>query len=154
MIGGIRALLEAYQQRLGSWIRILLAVLWAALLWYLSSRPGGGSDPFWLSRIVWNGGHVVAFGVLSGLILLSSRGDMKVRFWFAVAVTLLYGLLDEYHQSQVPGRCMDPWDVCSDGLGAALFSCTIWWLLTAARQPRAWILPLAALSLISASLAA
>ena len=154
MIRGMRALLELYQRRLGSWVRVLLAVLWALLIWHLSSRPGGGVDTFWLSRIVWNGGHVVAFGVLSGLIMLSCRGDMAVRFWFAFGISLLYGLVDEYHQSLVPGRCMDPWDVCSDGLGAALFSCVAWWLLTAARRPRAWILPLAALSLVSASMAA
>ena len=154
MIGRIRVWLVLYQQRLPSGLRLSMVILWAALLWILSSRPGSGDPGGWLRGIVWNSGHIVAFGVLAGLIMLSLQGNIVVRFRLAVAGSVFYGAVDEFHQGCVPGRAMDIWDLCSDGLGAALFGCGIWWLLTGNRRPRAWILPLAFLGLCSVSMAA
>ncbi|MEE2886015.1 MAG: VanZ family protein [Planctomycetota bacterium] len=146
-------MLTLYQQRLRPWMRISIVVLWAALIWVLSSQDGDSAPSGAFSRIVWNGGHVVVFGVLAGLIMLSFQGNMAVRFRLAVATAVFYGAVDELHQSFVPGRSMDLWDLCSDGLGAGLFSCTAWWLLTDEPRPRAWILPLAILALCSACMA-
>lgn len=153
MTRALRALLIGYQQRLPAWTRISIAVLWAAMIWYLSSRSSFGTSMGWIPGVLWNCAHVVVFGVLAGLILLSSQGNIAVRFRLAVSMTVFYGAIDELHQGFVPGRGMDLWDVCSDGLGAALFGCTVWWLLTRQRRPGVWILPLAVLALGSASMA-
>ena len=153
MIRALRTLLTLYQQRLRPWMRISIVVLWAALIWVLSSQDGDSAPSSAFSRIVWNGGHVVVFGVLAGLIMLSFQGNMAVRFRLAVATAVFYGAVDELHQGFVPGRSMDLWDLCSDGLGAGLFSCTVWWLLTDDPGPRAWILPRAILALCSACMA-
>lgn len=154
MTRALRALLVVYQQRLRAWMRISIAVLWAALIWILSSQTGDSDPSTGFSKVLWNGGHVVVFGVLAGLIMLSFQGNMAVRFRLAVATAVFYGAVDELHQGFVPGRSMDLWDLCSDGLGAGLFSCVAWWLLTGEPRPRAWILPLAILALFSACMAA
>jgi VanZ family protein len=36
----------------------------------------------------------------------------------AFAFCVAYGISDEWHQSYVPGRHADPWDVLKDGAGA------------------------------------
>lgn len=38
----------------------------------------------------------------------------------AILCAALYGLSDEFHQSFVPGRSMDPWDLLADVLGVVL----------------------------------
>ena len=92
-------------------MRISIVVLWAALIWVLSSQGGDSVSSGAFSRILWNGGHVVVFGVLAALILLSSQGNMVMRFRAAVAIAVIYGAVDEFHQSFVPGRSMDLWDL-------------------------------------------
>jgi VanZ family protein len=81
------------------------------------------------------------FGVLAGLVLLSTRGCIVLRVWVSIAAAVIYGVVDELHQGCVKGRTMDPWDICSDGMGACLFSFLVWWLLTGDPRPKRWILP-------------
>jgi VanZ family protein len=46
----------------------------------------------------------------------------------ALALTMLYALGDEFHQTFVPGRHADPWDLLFDGLGTALaLGMWAWW---------------------------
>ena len=62
--------------------------------------------------------HVLVFGVLAGLILLSTPGFTSAKCVFAITVTIACGAIDEWHQGHAAGRSMDVWDLCSDGLGA------------------------------------
>ncbi|HLA40898.1 MAG TPA: VanZ family protein, partial [Candidatus Glassbacteria bacterium] len=43
------------------------------------------------------------------------------RYWSAFAMAALFGVLDELHQSFVPGRMMDWRDFIADSLGALIF---------------------------------
>jgi len=46
----------------------------------------------------------------------------------AFIFSAVYGLLDEYHQSFVPGRSVDFYDFLAD-CGGALLYCALFWLL-------------------------
>ncbi|MBN2470680.1 MAG: VanZ family protein [Anaerolineae bacterium] len=79
--------------------------------------------------------HVVAFGVLALLILRALVAWMPlVKSWLtlrrasllAVMLTLAYALLDELHQSFVPGRYGSLRDIGLDLLGAGVFTLVAW----------------------------
>jgi VanZ family protein len=49
--------------------------------------------------------------------LLQRRARWKIALW-AIALTTLWGYLDEVHQAFVPGRTADAWDLVADFLGS------------------------------------
>ncbi|UCF66189.1 MAG: VanZ family protein [Acidobacteriota bacterium] len=78
--------------------------------------------------------HFTAFGLLAvawwyafGIQNLS----LRARALLAVTASTLWGVLDEWHQSFVPGRTPSAADVVADGLGALLAAGLAW--LRAAR---------------------
>ncbi len=117
----------------------LPALIWSAVLLFLSGRAGAGSmtarvlqwllpatspmfDPvhFSIRKTV----HVLAYGLLGFLDFRAVRGPRKgwTLRWSAVAVALavIIASLDEWHQSFVPGRTGTPVDVVIDCAGATL----------------------------------
>ena len=80
--------------------------------------------------------HLVLFGLLAAFWLGSfpttSTGYRSREVWFAILIATLYGALDEWHQSFVPGRTADPLDLLADGVGALLFA----WSLAALMRAR------------------
>ncbi|MCB9870420.1 MAG: VanZ family protein [Planctomycetes bacterium] len=153
MTARLRAFLVAYESRLARWIRVGLVVLWCSLIWLWSARQGDPTPGSKLFSLVSNSGHVVVFGVLGGLVMMSTPGCMALRCRLAVAGAVFYGAVDELHQSQVKGRVVDLWDVCSDGIGAGIAACAIWWLLAAHRPARRMLFPLCLAAVVSVSLA-
>lgn len=112
------------------WLRLWPPFLVAGALWYLSSRPGtaGPSSVAW--SFVHNCAHVAAYGVLGASILLAFPEHLRRRGCLpAVLLSAAYGLVDEWHQSRVPGRVASIADLLSDGIGAALAVSAIAWLL-------------------------
>jgi VanZ family protein len=68
--------------------------------------------------------HLLLFGVLA-FLLSRAAGFGWGWSWgraafFAIIATSIYGFLDEWHQSYVPGRTVDIADWAADTLGAAL----------------------------------
>lgn len=114
------------------------ALLWAGLLFYMSSRAlpeaPPGSDKI---------AHFCAYALLSALLLRAlHRGAGPVRAPLAltaVALATLYGVSDELHQSFVPGRDASVLDVCADFAGAATAAVVLW----GARASRRGIHPVA-----------
>ena len=115
------------------------------LIFRLSARPAAdfkeaGGLVSWLpgsSYFV----HVGLYFVL-GLLLLRlttrwhARGPAATRSLYmaaAVAVAVLYGVTDEYHQTFVEGRDASGLDLLADGLGA-LFAAALWFVWTARRR--------------------
>jgi VanZ family protein len=102
------------------------ALAWAALIFVLShqSRLPVALPPLaHLDKVA----HAAGYAVLAGLVargLLALGREGRRALWLAIAVCSLYGALDEWHQSFVPGRDPDPLDWAADtagaGLGAAL----------------------------------
>lgn len=98
------------------------ALAWAGLIAWLShqSRPVPFGPPFpHADKVV----HAAAFGLLAGLVargFLAAGQGARRALWGALLAASLYGALDEWHQSFVPGRDSDPWDWAADTSGALL----------------------------------
>uniref|UniRef100_A0A7C5ZZU9 VanZ-like domain-containing protein n=1 Tax=Thermus tengchongensis TaxID=1214928 RepID=A0A7C5ZZU9_9DEIN len=89
---------------------LLLALGHMGLLWWLSSQPATGMG---LPHPWDKGAHFLAY-LLLGFLLRLGLG----RFLPAFLLAALYGALDEWHQSFVPGREAFGWDLLADALGA------------------------------------
>jgi VanZ family protein len=113
-----------------------------AVIFYLSSLhdaplPGDVSD---------KAGHLVGYAVLGVLVTRGVAGRLPSRISLRVAllsllITTAYGLSDELHQTFVPGRSADIYDVAADAAGGliALGACALWGILplrSAATEPR------------------
>ncbi len=71
-----------------------------------------------LHGLVRKSAHFTEYGVLFWLLV---RGPMAKRPYIALALCVLYAMLDETHQVFVPGRTPSLYDVALDSTGA-LFS--------------------------------
>ncbi len=94
-----------------------MAVIFAA-----SSIPNLGPLPGGVSASL---GHSIGYALLGALLLRAlARGRLSGVTWgralAAIALATLYGVSDEAHQSFVPGRSPDRFDVLADCVGAAL----------------------------------
>ena len=107
-------------RRVGRWA---LVALWMGVIFAFSSRPGytlpnyGGWDV-----IVKKGAHVTEYAILGFLTARAFYGSQNRNLqshWFVVglALVVVYALLDEYHQSFVPGRTASIFDSMIDIVG-------------------------------------
>jgi VanZ family protein len=69
--------------------------------------------------------HLLAYGVLAFCLGFWFPPEKRTRpagvfVVFTLAVSSLYGVIDEVHQRFVPGRDCNVWDWLADTLGAAL----------------------------------
>ena len=97
---------------------LVLSLLWAGVIYYLSSIPDLKSDFGGLiDLILRKGAHIFVYFVLS--CLLSKTLDQSARsytvwvFWLGV----LYAVSDEWHQSSVAHRSGNSLDVFIDTVG-------------------------------------
>jgi VanZ family protein len=88
----------------------LLAFLHVGIIWAFSSRSGSevGLPPPWDKAA-----HFFSFALL-GFLFAKAFNSPRLGFVFAV----LYGIIDELHQSFVPLRDASFWDWVADALGA------------------------------------
>ena len=98
-------------------LRALAPIALMALIFYLSSREAVDPDlPGWASVVA----HFTEYALLAALwswALAPSLGRRALPV--AAAITVLYAISDEYHQSFVEGRDSDVLDVLVDSLGIA-----------------------------------
>jgi VanZ family protein len=78
--------------------------------------PGGFSDKSW---------HSTGYALLGAMMLRGFAGGRWIgvtvaRALAAVVLSVLYGVSDEWHQSFVPGRSPDVYDVAADAIGATI----------------------------------
>jgi VanZ family protein len=130
------------------WLRIGLALGWAALIWQASSwKPSRAPEP-WLVSYCRNGAHVVIFGVLAALVHVALRAAPR-RAAATFLLVVLYAVVDEVHQGYVPGRHPSVFDLVSDAVGALWALAVLDWLQRGGRT-RTWrvaaCLPLAVLA--------
>lgn len=101
---------------------LLLAMVWAGIIFYLSSQPVidtpmlfPGQDKLF---------HLIAFGLLGFLLMgamkTTSSGYLTGQVWFTAALVASYGVLDEVHQYFVPGRTAEIYDALADATGGLL----------------------------------
>jgi VanZ family protein len=103
------------------WVRWGAVVLWMAVIFFLSAQPQlPHVVPSLLDSFQDIIGHFVAYGVLGALLYWALDGARAARpALLALVVVFLYALSDEFHQSFVPNRHPDPFDVATDIVGAA-----------------------------------
>ena len=97
---------------LRAWIAV---VVWAAVIFALSSVPHLGTDLGIWDTILRKGAHVTEYAIL-GLLLLRALGRETPAFFAGVA----YAVTDELHQHFVAGRHSSPVDVAIDSCGVLL----------------------------------
>lgn len=101
-----------------------LLVLWAVLLWWLSSQPGTGQMPrFPHSDKVLHTTYFFCGGLVFQLALLCSgfKTGLKGLILAGILFVALIGALDEHHQTFTPGRSgHDVYDWLADCLGGLL----------------------------------
>ena len=106
------------------WIAWGLLVFWAGAIWYGSTISLGAVSPFRLFGVdkVGHAGEYAVLGMLAANALLTlSGGIYRWDAWQgAVAISGLWGWIDEIHQYWVPGRSTDPTDLIADLLGAGI----------------------------------
>ena len=94
-----------------------MAIIFAASsIQNLGELPGGISD---------KSGHSIGYALLGVLFLRAfTRGRFRDVTWrsaaAAIIIATLYGVSDEFHQTFVPGRTADRYDVLADCIGATL----------------------------------
>jgi VanZ family protein len=94
----------------------LPALVWAGVIFALSGRPALPTP-----RLFPGFDKAAHFGAYALLGFLLARGAAASRLGpgWVLAIGLLYGASDEYHQSFVPGRSVEAGDWVADALGVA-----------------------------------
>jgi VanZ family protein len=90
-------------------------IVWAGLIFVLSSIPDLGTGLGGWDLVLRKIGHAAEFAVL-GALLARAFGAT----WRALAVGVLYAVSDEVHQLFVPGRSGSALDVALDAVGVAV----------------------------------
>jgi len=96
------------------------ALVMMAIIFAFSSIPADEMPNFsWADMLVKKSGHIFVYSLLAISCWYGFEWQRN-RLWHAWIITLVYAVLDEFHQSFVPGR--HPWwvDVVIDSLAAAV----------------------------------
>lgn len=93
----------------------LAAAAWALFLYLQSASPDAGSFLRFFPAGADKVAHAGAYGVLGALLTVATG-----RPWLAVLISALFGISDEFHQSFVPQRAADVFDVVADTVGATI----------------------------------
>lgn len=121
--------------RMPAFLGIALVVAWGGMIWVFSARTfTKPAHPSFLFEVLSNLAHAPLFGVLAlflaALLLrpLVERGWPRfeaVRAGAVLLLTVLYGVIDEWHQSRTPGRDSSALDLVTDLVGA----CAVLWIV-------------------------
>jgi len=107
------------------------------IIFFFSHQPGDRLDlPLFVGADKLS--HAFAYGVLSLSVIFAFPKEFRVRrrglvFGFAVLVSALYGVSDEYHQSFIDGRTTELADLVADAAGA-LFVALVWFFKSTPEQ--------------------
>ncbi len=95
--------------------RVLAPLALMALIFYLSADSDPGPDLAAFTGVIAHFSEYAALAALWAWALLPVLGRRALLA--AAAISFLYALSDEYHQSFVAGRDSDPLDIVVDSLG-------------------------------------
>lgn len=100
------------------------AVIWASLIFFLSAQEVLPGFTVSLHDFLFKkSAHMFVYGVLFFLLLRAMRQHSSsqskfVQYAVPLFITLVYAIIDEIHQSTVPGRYPTGRDIAYDMLGA------------------------------------
>lgn len=86
----------------------------------------------WINYFVRKTAHFISYGVLTAMLFRAFRSDSNLRWRFAwaiysIAITIAWGLLDEYRQSHIPSRSGSIYDSMIDTVGGIFALIVIYW---------------------------
>ena len=125
--------------RLSRW---LPPFIWMCIMFFASSRSAlpGPTGPDSLADILyWKTAHVAEYAILASLLWRATGGGGGPRirsFASSFAVSLLFAVLDECHQTSVTGREGKAVDVAIDSLGVLLALGALWRLRRSTGQTK------------------
>lgn len=97
-------------------------VVWASIIFLFSALSvTPTSDIYWKDFIVKKTAHVIEYGIFAVLLYRALRGSGVEKInaaLFAILISVVYGVTDEFHQSFTPGREPRIRDVVFDTIGA------------------------------------
>jgi len=104
---------------------LVLAILWMAIIWLLSSIPNPGlpsANIIGIDKLAHSGEYFI-WGMLVNQYLRYLKYG-KWGYWLVFLIMLLCAALDEYHQKYIPGRSVSIYDFVANALGllSALYS--------------------------------
>ena len=112
-----------------------MPVVFAATIFTTSALPGPGLDR--AIRLSDKLLHMTLYGGMALIIAIALQRPGRAITWrralLAALLSTLYGILEEYHQSIVPGRVAAPDDILANAAGA--FIVAGWYLVAARRWP-------------------
>lgn len=115
------------------WISWLMMIGWMGIIFYFSHQPTLPGLPDDLADLFFKKtAHASAYAVLLGLWwwnLRRFRGDSPVTLGLSLALTALYALSDEWHQTFIPGRNGQFADILVDFSGALFALIALRWLM-------------------------
>ena len=117
---------------------LLLACLWAGLIFYLSHQPGTLLQPMFpmQDKLM----HFAAYSILGFLVMGSvramSHGYRPGQAWLVCLLVGLYAITDEFHQYFIPGRMAGVLDVAADIAGGLLGTWLMYALVMLAARRR------------------
>ena len=108
-------------------MRSLIPLALMGAIFLLSAQPGG--DPLaWWEVLLRKLGHFGGYAALALLWSWALAPAMRRPLPWALAIAVLYGVSDEYHQTLVEGRRGTALDVSIDALGAVAGTLFARWL--------------------------
>jgi VanZ family protein len=119
-------------------LSLLLACLWAGVIFYLSHQPGTLEQPLFpqQDKLL----HLMAYAVLGflgmGSVRATAHGYRPAQAWVVCLLVGLYGVTDEFHQHFIPGRMVDGFDVVADIAGGLLGTWLMYYLVRRAIRHR------------------
>jgi len=113
--------------------RFLPALLWATVIFILSSIPGKGFAKFqfffylpFADKLV----HGVIYLIL-GVLTYRAFSPTERRFNYTLPLSIIlctaFGFTDELHQTFIPGRDMSMYDLLADSIGA-IIGVSLWYI--------------------------
>lgn len=113
---------RAWRRHGNSLVRWLPALALMALIFVFSSLPAQDLPTFGVWDIlVKKGGHLLGYGLLALSYWFALRWQRQ-HFWTAFFLSVLYAVLDEWHQAFVPGRNASWFDALVIDAGGAFLA--------------------------------
>lgn len=110
--------MHASPTRAGLWLPV---VAYMAMLFGFSSLSTLPAPP---GNLSFYNVHIAAYAGLGALTARALGGGFRRVSWrdvlWAIVISTLYGVSDEYHQHFVPGRTFDVFDMAADCAGSAI----------------------------------
>lgn len=106
----------------------LPSLIWMGVIFYLSSRTGDDLESLFPFLESFDWGHLVAYYILCLLVYFALNKTFKPKrnFLWSIILSVLYGITDEFHQSFVPSRYPDVFDLMNDFIGAGFAMVTLY----------------------------